>query len=399
MDITERAWIIGKLYTTIAEYFAHWQDADFTRDQLDDIYKSYLNECLLADDRQAFVSVLKRWIGRLNNAHSWCHDKRGDSAPSLRFKLERIEGGWVVVSSCLDEVVPGDVIETMDGRSPQEWMDIVAPFLSARSQKFRESQWQNMLCAVRDTHDMQLKVRTRNGRIKHITHPSGYARIDTTSVQCTEGRWLTDGAVGYIRIPSFNQPNFEETALHYVKKFSEAKSIIIDLRSNAGGATPGHLIDALMERKYRWWTETSPNIGHLWRRHQGNGKFSIFEDGSGARCESDWTDPSVSVFEGKVIIVAGRYTGSAAEDFIMPFKDTKRGVFIGESTGGSTGQPVFFEHDGVSVGVGSIRAYLPDGTPFEGVGILPDVYVRQSRDDLYQGRDVVLERAIEEAAG
>ena len=87
--------------------------------------------------------------------------------------------------------------------------------------------------------------------------------------------------------------------------------------------------------------------------------------------------------------------GSAAEDFLMPFKDTGRGILVGETTWGSTGQPVYLNYQDLQVGIGAIRAYMPDGTPFEGVGIQPDIPISRSRDDLYLGRDPVLEKALQ----
>ena len=79
----------------------------------------------------------------------------------------------------------------------------------------------------------------------------------------------------------------------------------------------------------------------------------------------------------------------------MPFKDNRRATLIGEPSGGSTGQPYFhtFEN-GLQFSIGTQRVRMPDGTLFEGVGILPDVAVGLQREALYAGRDLVLEKAI-----
>ncbi|WDM00812.1 hypothetical protein JI721_14110 [Alicyclobacillus cycloheptanicus] len=235
---------------------------------------------------------------------------------------------------------------------------------------------------------------SRWGRTITYCPPQSRANATKPLHDCA-AQWFANGTVGYIRIPSFHVPSVEEKALDCVKEFARATTMIIDLRSNGGGITPSKLIDALMERPYRWWTETAVNIGHLWKRHQGHGEFSILQDGSGAVCRSDWTEPNGSIYSGRVILLTDRYCGSAAEDFIMPFKDTKRGILIGETTWGSTGQPVCFECDGISIGIGSVRASFPDAGTFEGVGITPDIAVMRSRDDLYDGRDVVLAKALE----
>ena len=84
----------------------------------------------------------------------------------------------------------------------------------------------------------------------------------------------------------------------------------------------------------------------------------------------------------------------------MPFKTTGRGVVIGETTDGSSGNPYRAElGDGMRIRVGAIRYRFPDGRPFEGVGIEPDVPIGLAVADLRSGRDAVLERALELAKG
>lgn len=85
---------------------------------------------------------------------------------------------------------------------------------------------------------------------------------------------------------------------------------------------------------------------------------------------------------------------SACEDFVLPFAVTHRAVLVGERTAGSTGQPWMHDFgDGVRVSVGAEWAFFPDGRPFEGVGVAPDVEVVPTIEDLKAGRDPALERA------
>lgn len=52
----------------------------------------------------------------------------------------------------------------------------------------------------------------------------------------------------------------------------------------------------------------------------------------------------------------------------------------------------------MSFRISTKRAYFPDGSLFEGVGIAPDIYVAPTREDMYENRDPVLEKALEIAA-
>ena len=45
--------------------------------------------------------------------------------------------------------------------------------------------------------------------------------------------------------------------------------------------------------------------------------------------------------------------------------------------------------------VSTFTALIPGGEEYVGVGVVPDVEVWPSREDLVEGRDAVLERAVE----
>jgi carboxyl-terminal processing protease len=99
-----------------------------------------------------------------------------------------------------------------------------------------------------------------------------------------------------------------------------------------------------------------------------------------------------------IILIDGQCR-SAGEDFVVPFKDSGRATLVGERTMGTTGQPYFESFEsGSTIFVSTKRAYLPDGSGFEGIGILPDIEVAPTLDDMLTGRDPVLERALQLAS-
>ena len=61
------------------------------------------------------------------------------------------------------------------------------------------------------------------------------------------------------------------------------------------------------------------------------------------------------------------------------FRNMKRGTIIGTPSGGSTGNPIGFGLPGEGwVLICTKKDTYPDGTEFVGVGILPDVEVRET---------------------
>jgi len=93
-------------------------------------------------------------------------------------------------------------------------------------------------------------------------------------------------------------------------------------------------------------------------------------------------------------LLLGPRTFSAGEDFVLSFKLMKRGLLVGEPTGGSTGQPLVFDLPGGGYArICAKRDSYPDGREFVGQGIAPNLRVAPTIGDVRAGRDPVVERA------
>lgn len=98
----------------------------------------------------------------------------------------------------------------------------------------------------------------------------------------------------------------------------------------------------------------------------------------------------------EVAVLTGPGTFSAAEDFLVPLKFSKRALLIGEKTAGSTGNPIAVAlPGGGTFRVVSKRDMFPDGKEFVGIGIIPDVEVKVTQQDIIGKNDPVLNKGIE----
>jgi C-terminal processing protease CtpA/Prc len=97
-----------------------------------------------------------------------------------------------------------------------------------------------------------------------------------------------------------------------------------------------------------------------------------------------------------VAVLIGPGTVSAAEDFLIPLRTGNRATLIGEKTAGTTGQPLMVDlPGGRQARICAKRDSYPNGKEFVGVGVIPDIEVKPTREDIALGRDVVLASAIE----
>ena len=86
----------------------------------------------------------------------------------------------------------------------------------------------------------------------------------------------------------------------------------------------------------------------------------------------------------------------ATEDFIIELQYTGRAKVVGEKTAGGAGNALAFTlPGGGTLNVSTFTAIYPGGEDYVGVGVAPDVKVRPTRQDIFEGRDAVLEKAID----
>jgi carboxyl-terminal processing protease len=225
-----------------------------------------------------------------------------------------------------------------------------------------------------------------------------------------------EGGIAYLRIPSFERGEDEAAAVEFVGAHKDAKALVIDVRGNGGGNTPGALIRALMDRPYRDFSiSTSAYIGLFGAYAKVAADVPADQMGERQRGSLDamanfqrpqimalggLNPPDKPLYTGPLIVLSDGGCGSSCEDFLMPLKVSGRGRIVGEASLGSTGQPYYFEFgNGMGFRVSSKRESFPDGSPFEGVGIQPDVEVSPTIEDLRKGADPALARALELAKG
>jgi carboxyl-terminal processing protease len=287
----------------------------------------------------------------------------------------------VVKDTLLPELKTGDVILELDHKSVDDWYQGLSPYLvgSPQSRSVQFCDWNSIFPPLMQLFlpDCFPIVFTDVHNRHHTLNVDRRTLEQKNQNAAVKACWLVPGKeIMYLKIPSFFTPKFEEDALALIQRYQSAKGMVIDLRGNAGGTTPRRLLSALMDRPYRWWSYSQNDCSN--------------------RISSTWTEPEPDAYQGRLSLLVDRATWSAGEDFAMPFLDNERGVLIGETTGGSTGQPFFdgFEN-GLRYSIGAMRVWFPDGAEFEGAGIVPDVNIEPQREDLYAGSDPVLEKALQ----
>jgi len=265
----------------------------------------------------------------------------------------------------------------------------VEPYQSASTPQDRENRtfWYGFLRGP-SAKTVRLKLRDASGNeFQRDVERQGYR--DARRIPPLDWRMLP-GNVAYVALNDFSVDDVVKQWSDALPKMSAASAMILDLRLNGGGSSDiGYeVIRSLVDRP----VPTSREVMRSYNpTDRARGNLMAWID-----LPADDLDPSQGPhFAGPVVVLTGPATFSAAEDFLVAWKNSGRGKTIGEPSGGSTGQPLFFQlPGGGSARVCTKRDTFPDGTVWVGKGIEPDILVRPALADVRAGRDTVLERAV-----
>jgi len=383
LALADRVVMASQIYAAVQMYFGHWKgvpDLDFDKE-----YARYVQAMTASDSRRDFDLASMELLAALQNGHSGFGDKwlRDEFGQMPGFYAYPIDDEWVITRSSRAELPVGEVITAIDGEPFEAFYQRNRKYVSASDERWKQRSFFERTFLFPESFTVTLK----GGRKVGVTRKGAFQwpGADVKTIQTSQ----KDG-VAILRIPAFNPAAFEDSAVEFLRTLGPVKALIMDLRENHGGSTPGNLAAALMERPYRWKSESTPVTIAVMRAWGELGRHT----------ELSWTSdpepPSHPLYTGPLYILIDGGCFSACEDLLVPFKDNHRALLIGERTGGSTGQPISRSFgNGMAFSLSTKRESFPDGSPFEGVGVAPDIEVHTSAADLKAGRDPVLAKALD----
>jgi C-terminal processing protease CtpA/Prc len=101
-------------------------------------------------------------------------------------------------------------------------------------------------------------------------------------------------------------------------------------------------------------------------------------------------------YKGKVVILINEISQSSAEFHTMAYRVNPNSTVIGSTTAGADGNvSQFYLPGGISTMISGIGVYYPDGKETQRIGILPDIELKPTIQGIEEGKDELLEKAIE----
>lgn len=390
---------LGKAWAEAKYNFANFDLVPNLR--WDSLYTAYISKVAATKTTIDYYRVLQTFFQQLRDGHTgiylpFGYRKQFDGRMPLQVRW--IEGrALVVANDCkrADEksIKAGDELIAINGEPLQQYIQKnVSPYLHfSTPQDSTDRIYRYELFTAKNGDTWRLSFKTAAG--KTVEQALRFEQRDFLTFPLPLLQFsVLPGNIGYLQVNSFNDEKVVHLFDSIFPSLSKTTALIIDVRQNGGGSgNNGFEMLACLTDKPFYTGKT------LIRKYRPVGRsWGGIETG---RIEEDDWKPykKAQLYTKPVVVLTSAATYSAAEDFTATFKGMKRGTVIGEATGGSTGQPVFFTLPGGGVGaVCSKRDFFSNGTEFVGIGIQPDVVVHPTAKSIAAGKDDVLDAAIKE---
>jgi len=366
---------------------------------IDSLYLAYLPKVTATPSTLAYYKVLTEMCAQLKDAHTNVNapaELREEvyARPLLRTRLVEDKVLVVEAAPSLQEkgLKAGMEVVMVNGLPVKEYAaKSVAPYQSCstpQDRDVRSYEYALLSGSVKQPVDLQLK--DEKGHLSHHT----VARVSTAeraakfSYPSTVYKTLP-GNISYLAINTFANDSGTKVFMANYPAIAQSKALILDLRNNGGGNTDWAILSCLIDTAtmvHKTYMRQYIPTFRAWGRPQTTRESF---DGIGPDKTHRYSNP--------VIVLISARTFSAAEDFAAAFKSLKRGILLGEATGGSTGQPLGITLPGnLTARICTKRDQYADGSDFVGKGILPDMVVVPTVSDVRKGVDTQLEAALKE---
>ena len=361
-------------------------------------YLDYLPKVRATSSTEEYYRVLMRFAVALKDGHTNVYppDSIADAfygGPGLRTKLVQ---DTVVVTAIDDPALLirgwriGDVLRKVGNEDVHSYAEReVAPYQSASTpQGLAVRTYSYALLNGQAGTDLTVTVDDAQGRqtVRTLKRMPVSERMKLPHVEDAAFALRPDG-IAVLTINEFEDAKGVKLLLNNLPQVESAKGLIIDVRANGGGSTPADLLQILAQKPIPaplQRTRSYRAVDRAWGMLPGWAKLPA------EQVPAD-TAHHVDV---PVAVLTSAMTFSAAEDFVAAFDAMHRGITVGETTGGSTGQPLFFHlPGGGSARVCTKNDRAGDGTVFEGVGLVPTLPVSPTLANVRSGTDVVVDRA------
>ncbi len=373
-------------YWNIIQYF--FPNKHLTDKNWNEVLREYIPHFINAKTELEYELEIIKLIGEINDSHAiiWrgndkISKKRGVFYPP--FHVQFVEEKLVIKDfydpSYKDStgLEIGDIISHVNGRSIKKIIDSIMPYYPSSN---KASKMRDISRDILRSNANQINIRIIREKQKKIL--TLYERENLSidkwyNKNRDEYYKIMEGNIGYISLQHIRDENISLI----LESFKNTKGIVIDIRNYPNSFVPFSLGSYFVSTSTPFVKFTKPNINNP-------GEFIYTPTLEIPKAQE--------TYKGKVLVLVNEETQSQAEYTAMALKAGQNTTIIGSKTAGANGDiSQIFLPGGLQTSISGIGVYYPDGTETQRVGIIPDIEIEPTIKGIKEGRDEVLEKAVQ----
>lgn len=229
-----------------------------------------------------------------------------------------------------------------------------------------------------DTDKIHLTIQRGNEIIEKEFSRYKYEEFNFQKNPNAEVWKILDNNIGYVNIGNLENKDIDEM----YEKIKNTKAIIFDIRNYPNG-TLLNLMNKISAKPQSHAFYTIQNMEYP-------GKFI-------GKKISPIGKKNKNPYSGKIIILVNEKTQSQSESIVMALQTLESSTTIGSQTAGANGDvsiiPMVF--DGMETWISGIGFYYPDKSEIQRKGVKIHIEVKPTIEGIRNGKDEVLEKAIQ----
>ncbi|KMQ65547.1 hypothetical protein ACM46_06590 [Chryseobacterium angstadtii] len=371
-------------YWNLVEYFFPYK---YQTDQnWNDVLKEMIPKFLAVTDDESYHLTLAELVTKVDDSHAFLYSPLINSSQYGRRKVPieymYAEGKLVVttiINNRFNEETPlktGDIIYDVNGRTIPQMVNSLGKYVPASNSWGKINKVKNLLL-FSNQDSISIKIE-RNGENLSMMAKTYLLKDILWEKPAVQEKWkFLDAAqkTGYVNMGIIEKSDLDDM----YEDLKSTESIIFDLR-NYPKMTIFPLSRMILPDQSIYYQFNFPETDYP-------GKFYSSKNSIGKK--------NPEYYKGNVIVLADENTQSQAETTTMMFKQHPRAKVIGSNTSGANGDIIRFKIADLDTCFTGLGAYYPDGRETQRIGIVPDILIKPTVKGIKEGKDEVLERALQ----
>lgn len=343
-------------------------------------------------DNEEYKLAILELLTCINDSHGFVYIPREDLEKTILKRqsdsfvvpvtlIESKSGDIVVRDTRTFELERGDIIRTIDGEDVKKIITDLSPYVPASNHPTlvrnvlprllrTDTGYMNITC-IRNGKEIQIDIKNFGQNRRRQPH------------ELSDMKWPKDYNLSAKKIIYIDVSMAESDAItDMIQNNKNAKGMILDMRKYPSMAAYGTLPNLLLPapQEFMWFS---------FNRNEAPGNYKLC---SIAKAGSDNPD----YFKGKVAILVNEGTQSHGEFSSMAYRKAPQSAIIGSTTAGADGNIGSFYLPGKATCIyTALGAYYPNWEQCQRKGVKIDIEVRPTNQEIRNGQDVWIEKAIE----